>query len=344
MPRYTHEQRLAKKIKLCEVAAKIAVCEGVTSWSQLNDDLIRKHWDTSFEEHIPSVEQLIRKVNHANVRWYIRNHLEFNSEIWNADFLQGLATGGVLRFHSKRYPSLGFTGVPALIETLALSPFSGKIVEVPHDGYTYWRNVPALMLQHSEDSLSFMAGVLGAGKIVTEGDTTYVQYRTKAKEYLDKWGIPIDIRKSGRVFLVSPFWAALFSIKMPKELRVSWLELKNPAKTDSYAPVIWAFYSGTSQWESGRIPYLKSSTWFYSQIDSIKDVGWLRVKFGLAQLNNKIAEIMRLWIDLPEDIKTERAQAKIEKAEKKRRKEARAAIRRRNRRSKARKANKNKSE
>ena len=128
----------------------------------------------------------------------------------------------------------------------------------------------------------------------------YVQYKGKVTQYIDEWGFPSERQFNIRQEVwISPIWPALFSLKMPKEVRETWLNLKQPIKSEIYCPILWKTYVD-NQFPTRGIPYLQSRRRIYyrfktPEMKTMRKLEMLRIETGLIRLTRNIREIMKLW-------------------------------------------------
>lgn len=288
-----HSERVNK---IYEAAAKICLKYGslgntsglvYTTWFRI-EDYIREFWHG---KDYPSVNTFLKTVNVNELKWYIHNKIDINDRIWSSDFLFGLAKHGKIKWNARSFPSFGWDGNENVREVLNTCPFGGK-----HWKGTRWRYVPAFYLKHSEDSISFMAGLFSAGAIFRKDGICYALYRGRTIEYIEKWKIPIESRTDEYV-LISPIWPALFSREMPQEISKKWLGLKKVSRYDEYCPILWKTYVG--DFIKGGIPYLQSRrSIFYKhrcEGGAMNKLERMRVEEGLVELDYRIRDIVKIW-------------------------------------------------
>ena len=281
------------------VAAKIAVKYGGKSLKNLyTENNVREFW--KYDDPIPSPSWMGRLILAKNLRWFINNYIQSDDEIWNADFLHGMAINGNLTM--GMCASMSWIGNTVLTKLVQSAPFGGRLTSCkPHERGRYnWNNVPAFYMKYSEDSSSFMAGALAAGQLFTRRKKNYARYCSNLIPYFEKWNLPIEYTSPTKLFVdISPFWPALFSIKMPKEIGESWFNISGAMNADNYAPILWKLYAD-NRFPKDAIPYLKSRRAIYykfkSEEGAMKRLEKLRIEIGLAELDFKVRDMVREWI------------------------------------------------
>jgi hypothetical protein len=169
---------------------------------------------------------------------------------------------------------------------------------VHYEQYT-WKSVPAIYLPYDEESISYLAGFLAGGQPYTKNGVDYARYSEKFAEYIEYLGIPIEERVQGRRWiLISPIWPALFTLRMPECIREVWTDLKNPCKSDFYAPILWKTYIDNNFAKNG-IPYLQSRrTVFYKfkcEEGAMAVLDKFRVEKNLVALDYRVRDIVKCW-------------------------------------------------
>jgi hypothetical protein len=295
---YDHNKAAKRQDKLYLTAAKIALKYGEFGRRFKNCDelYIQEFWDG---DDCPSFNSFRINVKVSVTKWYIHNRINISDEIWNGDFLHGLATGGDLKWKLQGFSTLTWRKNAPLFELLKASGFGGSLSHQPETGIYRWKGVPAFYLKHDDSSLSFMAGVLATGVFCKVGSQIYARYTGKQKEILNRWNIPIEDKlKNGRYLLVSPIWGALFTPKMPKERAEKWLNLERPFGRDIYPSILWKTYAN-NEFPTGGIPYLRSRRWIYthykSDIGAMKTLERERVNRNLTELDNRVRDMVHKW-------------------------------------------------
>jgi len=282
--------------KICELASLIAIKYGGKG----------NHCDRYTQEHIvefwkhgypyPTLNSIRRGFKTNEIKWFIHNRIKIiNEEIWNPDFVMGLTSHGTLKWNIKNYPSFTWDKNEDIRKILADCPYGGTV------GKMTWINVPALYLRYSEDSSSYIAGIMAGGSIVEEEGFQYAQFNEKTFGAIRRLGIPIErtmTLSKNKFYLISPIWPALFSIKMPKVAGDKWTELKSAYGVDQYAPILWRVYVD-GYYKKGGIPYLKSKRTVYYQNESdegaTRRIERMRVEKGMTEIDGRVKEIVRLW-------------------------------------------------
>lgn len=295
---HTHGAAQMLQDRLYTTASLIALKYGGTcnNYSSYQEDHIREFW--KYDAPYPSFGFFQRNVSVPTIKWFIRNKIKISEDqIWNADFLCGITKHGKIRWHKKRYPTFYWSRNAVVLRLIEECPFGGRISSrfLTHK----WINVPALYLKPSENSLSFMAGVFAGGQLHEEEGQMYAKYSILAKPYFEKWSVPIErYILDKKHFLVSPIWPALFSLWMPTGVGKSWLQIKNAAVTEIYAPVLWKTYVNTT-FPSKGIPYLKSRRAIYrdfkEEIGVARKLETLRVEKNLTELDNRVKKAIWEW-------------------------------------------------
>lgn len=265
------------------------------------EDRIREIWS---DESRVSVEFIRKNIKLKDLKWYIHNKVEFKDDIWNSDFLFGVVKHGKIIWSKRLFPSFSWTNRhDNLYDIIKTSPFGGKVnYNHKHEcSKRFWSQVPALYLKHSEDTVSFMAGVLSAGNVEYRDGYSYATYSGRTVAYIKEWGIPIEyqdrsIGRNKKVF-ISPVWPALFSLKMPIELMNFWVNLDKPFNSHIYCPILWKSYAG--DYTKGGIPYLKSRRSVYydhkCEEGASKRLEKLRVSTGLISIDPRVGEVVKMW-------------------------------------------------
>ena len=285
--------------KVFEVASKIAIKYGGfgNRYINLNQDRINEFWGN--ETNCPSWEYVQRRVSVKTVKWYIYHKMGFQHEIWTSDFLHGLMTHGEIRWNMIDFPSFKWRSNEGLLNLLQYrSPFGGKVrSKKRHPSVHIWINVPALYLKHSKESLEYVAGIMSGAELFTDNGYHYAKFSPVVKPHLEKLGIPVDYTGK-RFILISPIWPALFTPKMPLELREQWLHLKNPLKATMYAAILWKTYMD-STFPPKAIPYLRSTRSLFYEFEckegAMRKIDLLRVETGLSSLGPQVKEMVKLW-------------------------------------------------
>ena len=218
-----------------------------------------------------------------------------------------MAKNAKLSNEPMRHPSMKWIGNDSLVKMVSVAPFGGKLSQNfkkcnPYIRH-FWTHVAAFSMKHSEETTSFMAGVLSGGNIKERNGFTFAYYKGKTIDYLKKWGVPIyyesNRNKWKNYALISPFWPALFSIKMPIEVRDMWYNIKNAYKGKLYAAILWKVYA-SKEFAPNAIPYLQSRRTIISKFKTedlsyVKKLFKLRVDENLTELHNGFKEMVQAW-------------------------------------------------
>jgi len=294
---YHHGKQQEKQNQIYEIASKIALKYGRlgNEFSQFNLDHILEFWNGQGD--YPSPTTFKRMIRMSHLKWFIHNKVNCQDPIWNGDFLHGLMVHVKIYWNKKGFPSCEWFCNTDLVDILKTCPFGGKIVDLPSFYKSRWVGVPALYLKSSEDSISFMAGIMSGMRTVKRGEFEYALTSSKSIDYIKKWGIPIE-GEYNKSFLLSPVWPALFIHHMPEICRSKWLKIKKPYNGFLYALVLWRTYVDC-YFPSRGIPYLKCRRAVYNRLQCpegvMKKIEMLRVEKGLTELDNRIREVVREW-------------------------------------------------
>lgn len=293
-----HNRDAIRQDSIYEVASQIALkygCRG-NRGENYTYDRIREFW--KYEDPCPSLREFRDAVKVSTIKWYIRNKTVVDYPIWNADFLHGVAAHCKIIWNKKHFPSCDWYSNEDITNLFQSCPYGGEIVKSNNIARHRWVRVPSLYLKYSEDSISFMAGVMAGLKKINIDDENYALVNERILPLLKKWGIPIDITKFPRLYLISPIWPALFARYMPENVSQKWLNLKKAHKVDVYAPILWKTYVNGIFPVDG-IPYLKSKRTIYYDFKceegAMDKLDKLRVEKNLTVLDNRIKEVVQIW-------------------------------------------------
>lgn len=291
---YTHGSREAYMNKVYQVAAMIAMKYGGIGdrFRHCTDGRIGEFW--KYDDPIPTQRFIAEHVRCEHIKWFISKNIKWEDDIWNADFLHGVAANGVIRWYRRDFPSLIYTN-PHITELLKTCPFGGRITK------DRWSCVPSLYLNHADDTPSFLAGVLSCGGIVRRNNASYVKFHLRVRQKLEDAGIPIEFANSDRLF-ISPIWPAIFSLKMPETMRGRWMNVRDPYGAKFYAPILWKTYISNTFVKKG-LPYLKCSKSVYMDFEKVegeegkilKKIERARIDMNLTMLNNAVRDVVKMW-------------------------------------------------
>lgn len=287
MIRERKESLHLKRMAMCEVAAKIYLyCGG--DFSEQN---VAKFWN--YPSYPPSYANIYANITNKNVRWYIHEKINSNDPIWNGDFFAGLTLYGKVGVGMKRMPFFDWAYNDGIVEMVKECPYYGRMEENRKaKNYHRWKNVAALCLKANKNSISYIAGVLSAGKECVIDNNTYARYSSKIKNALKEFNIPIE-KEYGYSVCISPFWIALLTPWMP-ESRKKWLNVKNPYKAEEYAFILWRVFTGRDI-ESDGIPFLPSRRTFYYRYHTIDNLEKKWVDNKLVELDSRFKEVIQKW-------------------------------------------------
>ena len=296
------KERLNYKMKVCAMASEIALIHGIHNCTE---QLIRQSWN-----HVEYEPSLIiwQYITIKNIRWYIKNFVEIQDQVWNADFIMGLTQYGKLKNGKSGFYTFYWFNNESIEEILDNAPFFGKKSYAWKrkanrlTGHYMWRTVPALSLKYSDKSLSFMAGVLATGRISQKAkrrkhdkdNDIFVRYNLKIEPLLKQWHIPIEKRDVQGVY-ISPFWVALLTPWMPPCCQ-KWAKFRTAIayKAKDYALIMWKIYTNKDIRRKG-IPYLISRRSYYENYGSIKGLERRWVEEKLVEVDSRIKDAVIYW-------------------------------------------------
>jgi hypothetical protein len=294
-------EKIEYKMKVCAMLSEIAIVHGAFN---CNDEIVYRYWH--YPEYVPPVSRLRKIVSLKNIKWYIRNFIEVQDTIWNADFLRGLTRYGKIKNGKIGFPTFYWFNNEEIEEILEFAPFFGKKSyawerkDHRFKGHYMWRTVPALMLKYSDKSISFMAGVLATGKVEQKAkrrkkdkdEIVYARYNLKIEPLLKQWNIPIEKKSQFGVY-ISPFWVALFTPWMPSCCQ-KWNNFKTAYKAKDYALIMWKVFTNKDIRTKG-IPYLISRRAYYKNYGSIKGLERRWVDEKLVEIDSRVKDAVRYW-------------------------------------------------
>lgn len=281
------------KLRLCSLAAHLSLFHGFENYQAKE---IVKLW--TYSDEYPTQYALTNKIKLPNIKWYIYNFVKIEDPIWNPDFIFGLTKCGNIDIYNVHFNSFVWSYTNDVCKILNDSPFFGAKSynwDVPHDINEYrWSRAAILSAKHSEESLSFMAGVLATGKLKVEDGFSYIQFNKKSSIWLKKWNIPIE-HEGKNDFLISPFWTALFTPWMT-EASNHWKDLENPYMANKYALIMWNIFSKKhTEYPPEAIPYLWCRRKNFYKFGSIKDLGRQWVENHLSETDLRIRDAVQFW-------------------------------------------------
>jgi len=292
---------------LCKAASKVVLFHGLEIRNIPNcNELIEQYWEGDDE---PSTLYSLQTQNIYldNLKWCIHNHITYEDDIWNADFLHGLTCCGKMTWAKKKFPSFRWFCNEFLVDIIETSPFVGKVVRAVNTNKIKqpyrWSFCPAFYLKADRTTISYLAGVLATGTHYVQSSTklTYAKYSRYALSALESFGIPIEFKtKQVKRCLISPIWPALFSPYMPEICRDYWcnINIKSAFNVKLYAPILWLTYVD-SNFPKGGIPYLQSRRMIMYQNQcsegAIKSLQQLRVEKNLVSLDKRVKECVHQW-------------------------------------------------
>jgi len=288
------EYRKQRLNRLYETASMIVIKYGGTGleFSNFTDEHILEFW--KYDDPFPRRNSFLNDVRAKTIKWLIRNKIQWKDDIWNGDFLQGMATHGMIKWNKVHFPSLFYTN-ENITNLIKVCPFGGTLKKKG------WYFVPALYLSYSDQTASYLAGVLSCANIVEKDGFSYAKMNLNIKHWIDMAGIPMEFVGED-YFLISPIWGAIFTLKMPEAVRSRWLNIKKPYGTDFYAPILWKTYVGNS-FPKNTLPYMKSQRMIYYDFEKLegeegkilKKIEKARVDRRLTMLSNAVREVVKMW-------------------------------------------------
>jgi hypothetical protein len=300
-----------KVFRIYEILAKLAIKYGCMGKypGRYTDNQIAEMWNYD-DSNPPPVSSLIKYAKLSVIKWMIRNEMTVNHYIWTSDFLHGVAENGVLKWPKEKFPSLKWYNNDALLRLIKTCPYGGDLyLKKEETVYNVWKYVPAFYLPYSNGTLDYLVGVLAGGKSCIRKEKAYARYSYTAAKYIEAIGIPVEYHLHDYI-LISPFWPALFSYKMPKEIGDSWFSWPTnvhgniqskrtiAAEANIYAIILWAVYVDEIFAPCG-FPYLKSRRKIFYEFKCeeglINKIYKLRMERKMTQLDNRFKEAVMHW-------------------------------------------------
>ena len=311
--RYKNE-KIIYRMKVCAMISEIALIHGYSvNFNTPDEELISRYWN--YDEYPPPINRIADIIKINNIKWYINNYIDVQNKVWNADYLHGLTKSGRIIQTAKSFPTFIFYHNNSIENILEECPFYGmrnnNWETKNHKKYYKWQHSPALILKHSDSSISYMAGVLSTGVIkyftidekilnpkgrkVKTGKTKtigYARFLRKLSPLFKKWNIPIEKRNMKFVY-ISPFWIALLTPWMPQYCQ-RWLNVKKPYKAKEYSLIMWKIFTGKDIKTDG-IPYLISRRKYYYEYGTIKNLEKKWVDEKLVEIDPRFKEAVKKW-------------------------------------------------
>jgi len=289
---YHITKQYEQKLEYCRIASQIYLKYGPKKFWK--EEYISEFWDYKKNLSSPSIEPLKHSISIANIRWFIYNYVEFKDNIWNSDFIRGVATGGTL-VERQDFPCIKWYDNNSIIKLLKLAPFYVGLYKIKRAHF--WSNIVAFCSKYSEDTLSFMAGVLATGNKITINKKVYIFYSHSAVDYIRKWCIPEEtcdikaikiarrcLKLPDKYCLISPFWTALLSFKMPEMFKKRWI-VYNAINAKIYALLMYKLYVNRSI-KSRLLPYLIGRTTLFKNRKKLEDIPGLCIKYKIVSVDN----------------------------------------------------------
>ena len=298
------KKKLQRKKNILDSFARL-VCAKGSPWcafQNIDENDLDEFWN--LDEKYLTLGTLKVTYDAKAVKNYIRKYISYNDEIWNSDFIHGMALGGHYMESNKCFPSLYWRNNPVIGEMIKNTPFGGKARGhgfskiYRYNQKCFW-TTPAFSMNHSQDSLSYLAGFFATGQIRVSGGKTYVMYHCQNKDFLKSLGVPIEkYVYQWKSPLISPVWPALFSLKMPSCVQNSCLKQKKAYNAHEYAAILWRSYA-KSDFRRNGIPYLQGRRKIYYSFKceegAIERIEKLRVELGLVNLDKRFREMVQIW-------------------------------------------------
>jgi hypothetical protein len=289
-----------RQFKRCGIAANVALKYGPIHSSRVNKD----HF-IEFSNDSSDTLSRYKRIKCSRIKLYIRNHLEVNDPIWNADFIAGIVKAGKICWSTNQYPTFRWWGSPILATVLEDSPYYGKVLndklQEQEKHYYSWQKVPALYLKPTYNTASYIAGLLATGKTHEFNGEVYALYKHEVMRELELFGIKMERESVGKPrCLISPIWPALFTKHMPESCHSYWLNIKKPYKGMEYAAILWATYAN-HKIVKGGLPFLPSRrTVFYHfkhEKGTLRELQKMRIMYGLFNLDKRIQDCIVKWFE-----------------------------------------------
>lgn len=287
-----HSKPQKRMLRMCSTASQIYLFYG---YRGLTEENVAKFW--TYDNNPPSHLTINANISVRNVKWYLSNFLEIEDKVWNPDFINGLTRYGFVRKSRVFFPTFVWFNNSMIEKILSNSPFHCERLiaksEIDISERCKWSSVPALCLNYSDKSISFMAGVLATGRLKVFDGMSYAKYNHRIGSILKSWNIPIE--KEDRFFVyISPFWVLLFTPWMPECCKF-WVEVKKPYRAKEYSLIMWRIFSGKDIKTDG-LPYLVSRRTYYYKYGSIKNLEKKWVENKLVEMDLRVKEVVKLWI------------------------------------------------
>lgn len=279
--------------RIYRCVASIAIKNGKKGRSGYTEEQIERAW--TYDDEPPCKGYVRDNIKVSVIKWYIYNEMAFTEGKWNSDFLHGLARNGKISWNKLQFPTLHFWKNRSVLNAIKSSPFGGDLVQRIA---WRWKNVPALYLKHSMESIEFMAGVMAGCEQSITKDGIRAKLPVRTESLLKAWGIPFEKRGSGSHYLfLSPIWPALLSPWTPSPQE--WKGLNSP-DASMIAAVLWRTYA-KNDFKPDGIPYLKSRRMTYYKLGEgrgkMKRLEKMRLDLGLTQLDKRMATVIRKWTE-----------------------------------------------
>jgi len=272
--------------------------------------------DDPYSSHPPCRRWLGRIVGgiRGTVQRIRSGEIELEDPVWTAEFLHGLTLSGCLepdgRGHGMNWRIRGAER-PGLERDLSEMPWH-KAVSEP----TSYRNGRGLRrelrigqfaapLVPPKDRLSpcVVAGCLAGvvSRVDKDGRTSHTVKRSpEVEDLLRLWTIHFVAK--GRVLLLSPFYAALFSPRMPTHIQKEILSIKRPAGCPVLPTVLWQMamgprIAGTSGVPfPGAIPWARGRVWAWRHGYNLKSMRYYALlTWKITCVYSGLREEMLLW-------------------------------------------------
>jgi hypothetical protein len=289
-----------RKFIRCGIAAKVALKYGPVRSNRINE-----HHFIEFSGNSQDTLSIYRNIKSSHIKWYIRNKMEIDDPIWNADFIAGIVKAGKVHWSTTQYPTFKWWGSPILVKVLEDCPYYGTIKNdkpQQEERHCYsWQKVPALYLKPTYDTASYIAGLLATGKTHVFEKQTYALYKPEVMKELERFNFRMERHSLGKPrCLISPFWPALFTKYMPESCHSYWLDINRPFKGAEYAAILWATYADSSyEFVKDGLPYLPSRRSVYYKFKNdkgtVRELQKQRLINNLFGLDKRVKECMVKW-------------------------------------------------
>ena len=118
----THNKRNNRAMRALAAISNIAIFHGFCKDFDHIEKWIRNYWNDEWGS--PS-EFFSSRFRTKNIKWYIHNFVKIEDQVWNSDFIHGLASGGTIHTSRVRWSTLIWHNNKSIEEILSETPFYG---------------------------------------------------------------------------------------------------------------------------------------------------------------------------------------------------------------------------